>query len=219
MLELLLSISNNHFDLPDGHDRKELTRDLLTCLASTDAKTRELSAEILYQWLNANKGAHYTNAELLVLTQELTEKLFIGLGEGETDHSYLRAFAVLIVACLTDLDSKRQFLSEVDFKLLFTKTLVYFEQENDYRSRTTLEKGWVHAVAHCADLLEQLAKHPKTNKADLLVLLNAISKKVRHTSYYFANEDERFANTVIAVLRRPEYADFTREFFFEDSID
>ncbi|NJN44385.1 MAG: DUF2785 domain-containing protein [Anaerolineae bacterium] len=65
-------------------------------------------------------------------------------------------------------------------------------------------KGWAHALAHTADLLQELGKSRFVEKDGLENMLDGISNKlVDSTNWvYIHGEDERLANAVTAILGR-----------------
>jgi hypothetical protein len=67
-------------------------------------------------------------------------------------------------------------------------------------------RGWLHAVAHGADLLRALARSPRLGAPDLVGLLRlGVERLLAPTGYLFAHgEDERLGCALAAVLTRPE---------------
>src|SRR5699024_10735338 len=64
-------------------------------------------------------------------------------------------------------------------------------------------KGWAHALAHAADALGEIAKHPYIKENELLELLEVINAKVLFSdSVYSYNEDERMALSVTNVIEK-----------------
>jgi len=66
--------------------------------------------------------------------------------------------------------------------------------------------GWLHAVAHGADVLGEFAASPLLGPAELLVLLDVARERVQApTGHHLTqNEDDRLALAVMAVLSRDE---------------
>jgi hypothetical protein len=69
--------------------------------------------------------------------------------------------------------------------------------------------GWLHAVAHGADALDEFGVSPRLERADLLGLLElAAGRLTTPTGYLFAHqEDDRLAYALTRLLARPELAE------------
>jgi uncharacterized protein DUF2785 len=66
--------------------------------------------------------------------------------------------------------------------------------------------GWLHAVAHGADALDEFGASPRLDRSDLLGLLAlAAGRLTAPTGYLFAHqEDDRLAYALTRLLARPE---------------
>jgi hypothetical protein len=81
----------------------------------------------------------------------------------------------------------------------------YLERERDNRGYEP-SKGWIHAAGHTADLLKFLARSPRLAKEDQRRLLDAVAAKCAAFGEVFAwGEDERLAQVVRSVVRRPDF--------------
>ncbi|WP_316519949.1 DUF2785 domain-containing protein [Kitasatospora brasiliensis] len=79
---------------------------------------------------------------------------------------------------------------------------VWYRSESDLRGRDD-ELGWLHAVAHGADLLAACGQRPEVDPAPLLAL--AAERLLAPTEYLFAErEDNRLARALALVLTRPD---------------
>ncbi|MET8539777.1 DUF2785 domain-containing protein [Kitasatospora sp. NPDC004799] len=78
----------------------------------------------------------------------------------------------------------------------------WYRAEADLRGRDD-QLGWLHAVAHGADLLGAVGLRPEADPEPLLAL--AAERLLAPTGYLFAErEDERLAKAVALVLTRPD---------------
>ncbi len=61
-----------------------------------------------------------------------------------------------------------------------------------------------HAIAHAADLLWVLVQHSSVTTSDLLLIIDALAKKITApiAHVYLYDEEERLVRTVMGVLQR-----------------
>ncbi|MEG2330586.1 DUF2785 domain-containing protein, partial [Anaerorhabdus sp.] len=94
------------------------------------------------------------------------------------------------------------FMSEDEF--VRTKNLVfkYFESEKDYRGYN--EKfGWIHAIAHCADALDEIVLTSLCTHEDCQTILNLGAKVFTNSDFIFNHEeDERFVSVIISMREK-----------------
>ena len=205
LLEKIASQSpENGFVLPEGSRVEDLTPKLLKNLGAIHGRTRELSYAILNNWIWADDGGRFTDAQLRDMAAQLASNLSFGLGETASDSVFLRAYSSLILGDIIGLDAQRTFFSEEQIRDCLEQAIHYFERERDYRTNVSPEKGWAHAVAHATDLFMHLANHPKLSEEELEAILEALAAKLRSSgqTVFLAQEDERLANAAIAVLKR-----------------
>jgi hypothetical protein len=129
--------------------------------------------------------------------------LTIGLGERQSDTIFLRSFSLPILSEIVYHDLTHLTLSESEIQQLLEQALAYFEAEQDLRGFDS-EKGWIHAIAHVADLLWVLVQHPKVSVSDLERIMNALAEKITApvAHIYLYGEEERMVRTVMGVLQR-----------------
>ncbi|MFJ8078394.1 DUF2785 domain-containing protein [Streptomyces sp. NPDC096176] len=78
----------------------------------------------------------------------------------------------------------------------------WYSAEQDLRGHDPV-LGWLHAVAHGADLLGSFGTHPAVRPTDMLAL--ATARLLADTDYVFAQqEDDRLAQAIALILTRPE---------------
>jgi hypothetical protein len=82
--------------------------------------------------------------------------------------------------------------------------LTYLREEQDTRGFDA-EKGWMHSVAHTADLLKFLARNRHLELSEQADILTAIAAKLAHVDHVLTHgEDERLARAVVSIVARPD---------------
>lgn len=199
--EFWISIAKNDYKIPEGHTLKELTKTLFGYLGSTDPKLRDDIGYIVYA--NFLKLEMYSQDNIRTHVEELLANLEIGIGETDTDAVFLRTFSALLLAEIVYNDNKKPLLDNKQANAILAKTLSYLEEEKDPRGYIPV-KGWAHALAHTADLMQELGKNRLLEESDLENILRGIANKLVHSTnwVYIHGEDERLANAVTAILQR-----------------
>jgi hypothetical protein len=195
-------IAANEYCVPDNVDYWSVTQDMLTHLGSIDAELRD---QLIYttftKWARAglySSDQYHTLLNVLLDDQHL----LYGLGERDTDTVFMRSFSALL--CVWPIYHHRQqsFLTRQEVHATLDRVLDYFARENDLRGYVEI-KSWAHAVAHTADLLDELAQCEEVQRDGLLRILEAIQVKASTTdTFYTAEEDERLAYAVLSLLGR-----------------
>lgn len=87
------------------------------------------------------------------------EKLMFGIGDKQSDSVFARSFSALVLALIIEKDRELGFLSENQVLEVIEASLTYLILEQDIRGYVE-GKGWAHSIAHGADLLAEVVKHP-----------------------------------------------------------
>ena len=66
------------------------------------------------------------------------------------------------------------------------------------------EKGWAHAIAHGADALDALAKHPLLKKEDISRILHAVQHSLFRQVDYLDEEEERLAIIIASLIKHQD---------------
>ena len=172
-------------------------------LGSPDPELRdEIGYSVLTQWIYVKQ---LVPAEVLQgLVAEWRANLSRGIGEQETDTVFLRSFSALMLSVAAALDNKAPWLDETGFDALLADALAYLREERDTRGFDE-EKGWIHSVAHTADLLKFLARSRFLEPADQAAILGAIADKLDAIDHVLVRgEDERLARAVVAIVARQD---------------
>lgn len=169
-----------------------LARELLPCLGSTDSDLRDTWGYGLYTfWLRNDRLSLQTRNFLL---HTLTNNL-------QSGEVLERSFSALILSELMRADALTPFMSAAERETLLQQTLTALRLESDFRGLDA-ELGWVHPVAHMADVLWRFALHPALSAQQAELILAAIRRQAgtAMTSYVF-NESDRLARVVAIVIR------------------
>lgn len=193
------SVVDGGYRLPGGR-LEDLTSELVAMLGDPDPHVRdELAYAVLATWVD--EGVY--DDLLLGLGDGLVVALRAGLGEDGTDSVLRRSFAALVLAAVVVRDSHVHALHPHQVLAWADRALAWFPAERDLRGRDP-RLGWVHAVAHGADLLGALAGSRHLAGEELVVLLDVVADRLlRPTTYCFQyGEDDRLGLATMAVLHR-----------------
>ena len=200
----LRAIAANDFRAPDGADYWQLTQEMLAHIGSLDPELRD---DLIYRTVVKWAGAElYTNDQYrAILNVTLDQQhAFFGLGERDTDSVFTRSFSILASVIPVYNHRHTPFLTPPEVHATLDTVLRYLEGEQDLRGYVE-GKGWAHAIAHTADLLDELAQCEETRHDDLLHILQAIADKMSTTLAIFSHEeDERMAYATLSIFQHRE---------------
>ena len=113
-----------------------------------------------------------------------------------------RSFTTLQLVILVYKHNKDNVISERLIRNLYDSFIDYFDKEENLQGyKETV--GWMHSIAHAADLFAQLVKVETFAETELKTILNAITKKLKTKEYFFVHdEDERMVNAVMNAIER-----------------
>lgn len=174
---------DDEFRLPPGLSRAAAVTELSDALCSPDPVLRDEQAyPALIQLIPQLESAE---------RRRLGDAMAARLADQRIQ---ARTFAALILAALV-----RRGDLEPGWLDSFSR---WYPAETDLRGYDPV-LGWLHAVAHGADLLGELGRHPAAEPAPLLEL--AARRLLARTGYLFADqEDDRLGCAIALVLTRPE---------------
>lgn len=199
--EQLRAIAANDFRAPDGTDHWQLTQEMLAHIGSLDPELRD---DLIYRTIVKWAGAelYTTDQYRTILNIALDQQhAFFGLGERDTDSVFTRSFSILASVIPVYGHRHTPFLTPPEVHATLDMVLRYLEGEQDLRGYIE-GKGWAHAVAHTADLLDELAQCEETRRDDLLRILQAIAGKMSTPIAIFSHEeDERMAYATLSIFQ------------------
>jgi len=118
-----------------------------------------------------------------------------------------RSFSSLQIAILLYVHRRDVLFTNEEFHLLFDSFANYYTNEIVLQGHDDTF-GWIHAVAHGADLMAQFAKSPDLRKDELeRIFLLAKDKLMISTSTYISDEDERVVNALVLALEQKRLDD------------
>lgn len=202
--EFWRGIAAREFAVPEGEDPMALMRELSAMLASRDPEERDaLAYEIPARWIYVQRI--FTPEQLREIRSLWIGNLKVGIGESGNDSVLLRSFSVLDLSILAALDNEAPYLTKDEFQELLGAALAYFRDERDVRGWLT-EVGWLHSVAHTADLLKFLGRSRHLDPAGQARILAAIAAKLDAPGgiVYTHGEDERMARAVLSLAHRKD---------------
>lgn len=172
--------------LPGGPVRAEVLADVSEALRSPDPVVRDEQAfSLLADWIPG-----LDSAERHRLGDAMTRRF-------EDPQIQARTFAPLILA---------QLVKRGDYDPAWLAGFAqWYPAERDLRGYDP-ELGWLHAVAHGADLLGAFGLCPQVDPVPLLEL--AVARLLADTDYVFAHqEDDRLGYAIGLTLTRAELSD------------
>jgi hypothetical protein len=166
---------------------------LVDDLRSPDPAVRDDGA---YQELAELAGAGALDEHLV----ELGDRAAALLTDGTVQ---ARSFGALLLALVVNRDTRTGRADDESTQRWLGAACRWYPAEQDTRGWDR-ELGWLHAVAHGADALGELAASPRTGRDGQAVLLDAlVSRAVEPTDqHWLQDEDDRVALAVMAVLLR-----------------
>jgi hypothetical protein len=192
------------YAVPEGESAAKLLLQLSGLLGSPDPEERdEFGYGIPARWIYVQRLL--SPEELRELLALWTSNLRRGIGEHGTDSVLLRSFSALDLSILAALDNEDPFLEQPEFRRLLDAALAYLKDEQDVRGFVA-GTGWLHSVAHTADLLKFLGRSRHLRGEDQSRILDAIAAKMRapEEQVYRYGEDERLARAVLSLLHRKD---------------
>jgi hypothetical protein len=180
-----------------------LVNELSGYLSSTDPDLRDgIAYSILTQWLYVKKVVPPDLRRDLI--DNWTANLRQGIGESDTDSVLKRSFSALMLSVTAALDNEAPYLERQEFDSLLQAALRYLHDEQDTRGFEPTQ-GWLHSVAHTADLLKFLGRSRHLSVSEQTAVLNAISDKMSRVDHVLVHgEDERLARVVLSIAARPD---------------
>ncbi|HEY3732608.1 MAG TPA: DUF2785 domain-containing protein [Streptosporangiaceae bacterium] len=174
------------FAVPGGRRRANLIDELSQALRSPNPVLRDEQAYlILIRWIPELDGEQ---------RRRLGDDMAARLADPEIQ---ARSFAALILAALVEHGD-----FEASWLAAFT---AWYPAETDLRGYDPA-LGWLHAVAHGADLLGTFGRCGRVEPTALLDV--AAARLLARTSYVFAHqEDDRLGYAIGLILTRPELSE------------
>jgi hypothetical protein len=199
----LLALKDANFKIENEAKREQLAIAMLNCLAHPDPELRDgIAFEGLSKWLRTNSLKNEILIKMLNTLQPVLN------AQVDDVNGVYKPFAALVLSELARVDRKSAYLTDKQRQTLVKEATSYVENQRDYRGFDS-QLGWLHGVAHGADLLLQLSLNPQVNKAQLDIILHALSSQVKANDahFYVYGEPKRLAMPLVYVFLRNEHSD------------
>ena len=197
-------IATNKFAAPAGEPLAPLLQELGGYLASPDPDLRDdIAYTTLVSWIYRQRIVPVELRRQLL--KEWTANLREGVGTRGTDAIFRRSFSALALGIMPALDNEAAFLEAAEFNALLAAALAYLRDEVDVRGFDPV-KGWMHSVAHTADLLKFLGRSRHLQPAQQAAILNGVLDKMGRTEEVLTHgEDERLARAALSITARTDF--------------
>lgn len=177
------------------------TLDLLfDALGSDDPHLREeIAARTLGRWIVVQ---HVLPSEPMRLLHQRAcgqAGALQHLGESGTTSVFRRSFSILLLAFIHAADNRTEFLTDDEWASSAHTLVSYGQGEQDVRAKVP-HLGWAHAIAHAADLADELAKSPRCSHGVAAQILSALGDLVARAREPFRGEEEDRVAVAIAAL-------------------
>jgi len=183
-------------------DKFELAFKLLENIGIEDPYLRD---ELIYPNLShLLHDSHLNEEQLTKLTEELISDKYLHFDlDNDIEYSVLiRSFSLLQLVVLVYVHNRDGLSQNTVIKNVYDRFMDYFNKEQNLTGYSE-EYGFLHSIAHSADLFSQLAKLKEFKENELLAILTAISKKFKTKEYFFMHdEDERMVHAIWNILER-----------------
>ncbi|GEM_PF-606181 len=193
-------------------DKLKLTYELLENIGEKDSHLRD---DIIYPCLaHLLHDNHLDKQELIKITKNLISDQYLTYDmDNKLEYSALkRSFTSLQLVIIIHVHNRDNIFSKAFIKEIFDSIIDYYSNEKDLRGYDP-SVGWIHSIAHAADMFSQLAKCLELEEKDFESMLKVISEKFKINSYsYVSDEDERTVNAIFNLLERDIVSkDFMKE--------
>jgi len=169
--------------------------ELIDLLASTDPQLRD---DIAYSQLAIRIESGAEDQHL----RELGDRLALKLSD---EAIQTRTFSALVLGCIVERSNHNDLLARETLLRWVDSFASWYRSETDLRGWDE-ELGWLHAVAHGADVIGALAGAPELRENDLVALLALVTDRLlTPTLFVFREqEDERLGRAAAIILCRSE---------------
>jgi hypothetical protein len=197
------AIIADEFTPPADVPLSVLLGELSKYLASTDPELRDnIAYSVLTQWLYVKRVVPVDLRREMIA--EWTANLRQGIGESGSQSVLRRSFSALMLSVAAALDNEEPYLEREEFDSLLQAALAYLREERDIRGFDP-DQGWLHSVAHTADLLKFLGRSRHLAANEQVEVLTAIAEKLSQLDEVLTHgEDERLARAVVSIVARPD---------------
>ncbi|WP_394188142.1 DUF2785 domain-containing protein [Paenisporosarcina quisquiliarum] len=167
-------------------------------ISSVDPELRdELNYSAFWKLIN-NEQLSKQQIEYILTVLLDQDLLMAAIENPESDAVFTRSFTVLFFAAILHVDDSKKIVDEELVRRTIDASLQYLMKEQDLRGFVE-KKGWAHAAAHGADLMESIAKHPFSTEEDALKILTNIHQIFSIATGFKDDEEERIARSFVTL--------------------
>jgi hypothetical protein len=197
ILEVLRDIQNNQYDIK-GYDAKDIIDKTLPLIGHHNPKLRDDFIYPVLAHLFHDKHLNETDLERYLDLLTSDDYLCYDMNNLEPYSALKRSFTVLQLVIICFVHRRDHFISQDKINHLLKRFLDYYREES-ILTGYDIKVGWIHAIAHSADLFAQLLQVEHFEKEDILNIFYAIQQKMINDHHDFiCNEDER---SVVAIKK------------------
>lgn len=122
-----------------------------------------------------------------------------------------KSFTALVLALMIDLDNNSHsifynLLSTKERKLIFQQAFTFLNFEKDIRGFDS-NYGWIHTIAHGADLMYYCIQHRDFSSHDYVKIFPTILKACHQKQGFSAGEEMRLAETLVYLIKEEKISD------------
>ena len=129
-----------------------------------------------------------------------SEFLFSNIGRKQLRLAPRRTFSLLLIAAILERDTVETFLSPQTINELVPTVGRYLDQERVWVGYSR-QIGWVHAMAHTADVILEILRSSKSTEASRSHLLQIVENALLRSRFPWSfGEDERLCTAVSSLL-------------------
>lgn len=179
----------------------------LRCLRSSDGAVRDgVGYEVLVRWLGKERllgDAETDGLRARLLAQLGDDADHAGPGDAASDAVFGRSFAALALSLVAARELAVPRWSAAELAEQLAAAQAYAARERDLRGYVP-GKGWAHAVAHTADWMKMLGRHPLLGATQAEPLAQALVDLAvrRHGVRLAHGEEDRLAAALRSLIDR-----------------
>jgi hypothetical protein len=200
-IELLKNIKNNNFEF-DNINKYDLVLELFEYIGHP---TSEIRDDLIYECLaHLFHDHHFDELTLTTFLNILLDDKHLQHDlDNKIKYSVLtRSFTILQLVIFIFIHNRDGIIKRDDIVKTFNIFIDYFNQENMLDGYNK-EVGWIHAIAHSADLFNQFMKVSWFKNEELEIMFEEIATKMKQDKHLFTfNEEERMVVAIKTGIKR-----------------
>jgi hypothetical protein len=199
ILKILSDIQKNNYDIKD-YDVKKVIDESLPIIGHHDPKVRDDLVYPVLAHLFHDKHLNETDLENYLDLLISDDYLCYDMNNRESYSTLIRSFTVLQLVIICFVHRRDHIIKEDKINHLLKRFLDYYREES-ILTGYDIKVGWIHTIAHSADLFAQLLQVEHFEKKEILNIFYAIQQKMMNDHHDFiCNEDERSVVAIKKVL-------------------